>query len=360
MRPPLADCQGDQRALQGAPVRQRSQLENWCHRIPVSSSLDGPRPGLSIVLRSAGWRSLSCMRRTSCAVPTAASSLRRPSRRRLLLPQGRTTATFSLGRLLSGANLRELDPELPPCYERAGIELARVRIWPGMKALQLKLVLHSQDASCEWLPLEVTASADGGRALHSSGRMGETPRDGWRDVLYNFDLPDGVNAVRPGEPHPRAGVLAHRPRSAGGTSGRVRARRAHRRSIRKGPDAGRLRQARARCIREALDRTGPRPTEAPGASGVRDAEGHDGALPAGIAPRAAGITAEAHLHCPARFGPQRDVHAAASGRARPASGIDGRAFLPRGQHPPDRSAERDSRAGGPRDRYAVIRACFAW
>jgi len=267
---------------------------------------------------------------------------------------------ISLGRLLSGAKLRELDPELPPCYERAGIELARVRVWPGMKALQLKLVLHSQDASCEWLPLEVTASADGGRALHSSGRMGETPRDGWRDVLYNFDLPDGVNAVRPGEPHPRAGVLAHRPRSAGGTSGRVRARRAHRRSIRKGPDAGRLRQARARYIREALDRTGPRPTEAPGASGVRDAEGHEGALPAGIAPRAAGITAEAHLHCPARFGPQRDVHAAASGRARPASGIDGRAFLPRGQHPPDRSAERDGRAGGPRGRYAVIRACFAW
>jgi len=103
---------------------------------------------------------------------------------------------ISLGRLLSGAKLRELDPELPPCYERAGIELARVRVWPGMKALQLKLVLHSQDASCEWLPLEVTASTDGGRALHSSGRMGETPRDGWRDVLYNFDLPDGVNAVR--------------------------------------------------------------------------------------------------------------------------------------------------------------------
>jgi len=177
--------------------------------------------------------------------------------RRSTRTPGRACATAIL---LSGAKLRELDPELPPCYERAGIELARVRIWPGMKALQLKLVLHSQDASCEC-------------------------------------------------------------------------------SIRKGPDAGRLRQARARCIREALDRTGPRPTEAPGASGVRDAEGHEGALPAGIAPRAAGITAEAHLHCPARFGPQRDVHAAASGRARPASGIDGRAFLPRGQHPPDRSAE---------------------
>ncbi len=113
--------------------------------------------------------------------------------RRSTRTPGRACATAIL---LSGAKLRELDPELPPCYERAGIELARVRIWPGMKALQLKLVLHSQDASCEWLPLEVTASADGGRALHSSGRMGETPRDGWRDVLYNFDLPDGVNAVR--------------------------------------------------------------------------------------------------------------------------------------------------------------------
>jgi hypothetical protein len=26
--------------------------------------------------------------------------------------------------------------------------------------------------------------------------MGETPRDGWRDVLYNFEAPDGVDAVR--------------------------------------------------------------------------------------------------------------------------------------------------------------------
>src|SRR5438105_1131353 len=103
---------------------------------------------------------------------------------------------ISLGRLLSGAKLLEIDPQLPSCYQNAGIELARLRIWPGMKAMQLKLVLHSQDAACGWLPLEVKASADGGRALHSSGTMGETPRDGWRDVLYNFDLPDGVDAVR--------------------------------------------------------------------------------------------------------------------------------------------------------------------
>src|SRR5438552_447311 len=103
---------------------------------------------------------------------------------------------ISLGRLLSGAKLLEIDTELPSCYQNAGIELARLRIWPGMKAMQLKLVLHSQDAACGWLPLEVKASANGGRALHSSGTMGETPRDGWRDVLYNFDLPDGVDAVR--------------------------------------------------------------------------------------------------------------------------------------------------------------------
>ena len=103
---------------------------------------------------------------------------------------------ISLGRLLSGAKLLEIDPELPSCYQNAGIELARLRVWPGMKAMQLKLVLHSQDAACGWLPLEVKASADGGRSLHSSGTMGETPRDGWRDVLYNFDLPGGVDAVR--------------------------------------------------------------------------------------------------------------------------------------------------------------------
>src|SRR5438132_1289457 len=103
---------------------------------------------------------------------------------------------ISLGRLLSGAKLLEIDPELPPCYQNAGIELARLRIWPGMKAMQLKLVLHSQDAACGCLPLEVKASADGGRAFHSSGTMGETPRDGWRDVLYNFDLPGGVDARR--------------------------------------------------------------------------------------------------------------------------------------------------------------------
>src|SRR2546426_1165815 len=103
---------------------------------------------------------------------------------------------ISLGRLLSGAKLIEIDPELPSCYQQAGIELARLRVWPGMKAMQLKLVLHSQDVACEWLPLEVRASADGGRALRSSGTMGETPRDGWRDVLYNFELPLGVDVVR--------------------------------------------------------------------------------------------------------------------------------------------------------------------
>src|SRR5216683_2713784 len=103
---------------------------------------------------------------------------------------------ISLGRLLSGAKLRELDPELPSCYRRAGIELARVWLWPAQKALQLKVVLHSQEPDCDWLPLEVTASADGGRALHSPGAQGDAAREGWRDILYNFELPDGVTAVR--------------------------------------------------------------------------------------------------------------------------------------------------------------------
>src|SRR5438445_2901636 len=55
---------------------------------------------------------------------------------------------ISLGRLLSGAKLLEIDPQLPSCYQNAGIELARLRIWPGMKAMQPKLVLHSQSAPC--------------------------------------------------------------------------------------------------------------------------------------------------------------------------------------------------------------------
>src|SRR5712691_1183596 len=101
-----------------------------------------------------------------------------------------------LGRLLSGATLRELDPELPSCYRRAGIALARVRLWPAQKALQLKVVLHSQEPDCDWLPLEVTASTDGGLALHSRGAHGDAPREGWRDLLYDFELPDGVTAVR--------------------------------------------------------------------------------------------------------------------------------------------------------------------
>src|SRR5262249_31986194 len=32
--------------------------------------------------------------------------------------------------------------------------------------------------------------------LRSTGRIGETPRDGWREILHNFELPDGVQAVR--------------------------------------------------------------------------------------------------------------------------------------------------------------------
>jgi serine/threonine protein kinase len=103
---------------------------------------------------------------------------------------------ISIGRLLNGAKLREVDPQLPSCYARAGVELARVRVWPAQKAVQLKVVHHSQDPSCDWTSLEVLAWTDGGRALHSRGAMGETPRDGWREVLYNFDLPEGTPAVR--------------------------------------------------------------------------------------------------------------------------------------------------------------------
>jgi hypothetical protein len=103
---------------------------------------------------------------------------------------------ISLGQYLSGAKLRELDPELPSCYRRAGIELARVRHWPEQKAMQLKVVLHSQEPDCDWLPLGVTASAEGGRALRSTGTHGDAPREGWRDVFYDFDLPGGVHSVR--------------------------------------------------------------------------------------------------------------------------------------------------------------------
>src|SRR5438128_411185 len=87
-------------------------------------------------------------------------------------------------------------PALPPCYRQAGIELARVSVWPSQKALQLKVVQHSRNPSCDWTSLEVAASTETGIALHSPGAMGETPRDGWREILYNFDLPDGVRAVR--------------------------------------------------------------------------------------------------------------------------------------------------------------------
>ena len=102
----------------------------------------------------------------------------------------------SIGRLLSGAKLRELDPELPSCYRRAGIELARVRLWPAQNALQLKVVLHSQDRDCDWLPIEVAASTVDGRALRSSGTHGDAPRQGWRDVFYDFELPAGVTSLR--------------------------------------------------------------------------------------------------------------------------------------------------------------------
>ena len=112
------------------------------------------------------------------------------------LPPKSDHRDISLGRLLNGAKLREIDPALPSCYQNAGIELARLRVWSGLKAMQLKLVLHSQDVACDWLPLQVTASTDAGRALRASGTMGETPREGWREVLYNFELPEGVGAVR--------------------------------------------------------------------------------------------------------------------------------------------------------------------
>ena len=103
---------------------------------------------------------------------------------------------ISLGQYLSGAKLRQLDPDLPPCYRRAGIELARVRHWAEQRALQLKVVVHSQEPDCDWLPLGVTASAEGGRALRSTGTHGDAPRDGWRDVFYDFELPSGVHSIR--------------------------------------------------------------------------------------------------------------------------------------------------------------------
>src|SRR5262249_6570932 len=102
----------------------------------------------------------------------------------------------SIGTLLNGERLRELDPELPACYRRAGIELARLRLWPAQNELQLKVVLHSQDPQCDWLPLEITARLLGGDALRAKGRHGDAPREGWREVAYNFAFPSGATSVR--------------------------------------------------------------------------------------------------------------------------------------------------------------------
>ncbi|HYV65679.1 MAG TPA: serine/threonine-protein kinase [Myxococcales bacterium] len=101
----------------------------------------------------------------------------------------------SMGRLLNGERLLELDQGLPPCYRRAGIELARVRHWPAQKALQLKVVLHSQNPDCDWMALEVRAFTSNGRSLRLLGAHGDAPRDGWREAFYDFELPQGVGPV---------------------------------------------------------------------------------------------------------------------------------------------------------------------
>jgi Protein kinase domain len=101
----------------------------------------------------------------------------------------------SIGRLLNGEKLWELDRDLPSCYRHAGVELARVRVWPAQHALQLKVVLHSQDPDCDWMPLEVRAATSSGRSLRLLGARGDTPRDGWREVFYDFELPPGIASV---------------------------------------------------------------------------------------------------------------------------------------------------------------------
>ena len=111
-------------------------------------------------------------------------------------PSGETDhRDLSIGRLLNGEKLWELDRDLPSCYRRAGIELARVRVWPAQHALQLKVVLHSQNPDCDWMPLEVMASSPGGRLLLPRGARGDTPRDGWREIFYDFELPAGTPPV---------------------------------------------------------------------------------------------------------------------------------------------------------------------
>ncbi len=102
---------------------------------------------------------------------------------------------ISIGRLLNGEKLWELDRDLPSCYRHAGIELARARVWPAQHALQLKVVLHSQNPDCDWMPLEVMASTSTGRLLLPRGAHGDAPRDGWREVFYDFELPAGVASV---------------------------------------------------------------------------------------------------------------------------------------------------------------------
>jgi len=140
-----------------------------------------------------------------------------------------------------------------------------------MKALQFEARVALAGRLLRLAAAQVTASTDGGRALHSSGKMGETPRDGWPTFSTTSTFPTASTRSGSIWRAPPARWSRGASTSIGGRYvGSGRARRAHRRSIRKVPDAGRLRQAEHGAVREALDRTGPRPKEAPGASGVRD------------------------------------------------------------------------------------------
>ena len=102
---------------------------------------------------------------------------------------------ISLGRLLSGKWMKEADPELPDCFRQVGLELARVRIFPREHQLQLKVVLHSQNA-CDWIALSLSAQDEKGATLAERGAMADGAREGWREILYNFSAPPSGRLVR--------------------------------------------------------------------------------------------------------------------------------------------------------------------
>lgn len=104
----------------------------------------------------------------------------------------------ALGQPLSGSQLRELAPDLPACFEHVGIDLSRLRLWPGTPHAQVKVVMHAPPghSGCDWMSVDIALRRPDGTSLRQSGRQGEVPRDGWQELLYDFELPPELDAVR--------------------------------------------------------------------------------------------------------------------------------------------------------------------